>query len=56
MDVYTSEEQQIEAIKKWWQKNAKAVLFLVWPLCSADAHGWIIGVPMPRQHQFNMRL
>ena len=26
MDVYTSEEQQIEAIKKWWQKNAKAII------------------------------
>ncbi len=27
MDIYTTEEQQIEAIKKWWQENAIAVVF-----------------------------
>ncbi|RLT95344.1 YfgM family protein [Ketobacter sp.] len=26
MDVYTTEEQQIEAIKKWWQTNGNSVL------------------------------
>ena len=27
MDVYTTEEQQVEAIKKWWRDNGKAVVF-----------------------------
>lgn len=27
MDVYQTEEEQIEAIKKWWQENGKAVVF-----------------------------
>lgn len=26
MDVYTTEEQQVEAIKKWWRENGKAVV------------------------------
>ncbi|NGN97649.1 tetratricopeptide repeat protein [Grimontia sp. S25] len=26
MDVYTTEEQQVEAIKKWWRDNGKAVV------------------------------
>ena len=26
MDVYTTEEQQVEAIKKWWKENGKAVV------------------------------
>ena len=26
MDVYSTEEQQIEAIKKWWQTNGNSVL------------------------------
>jgi len=28
MDNYETEEQQVEAIKKWWQENYKMVLFL----------------------------
>ena len=27
MDVYQTEEEQIEAIKKWWQENGKAIVF-----------------------------
>lgn len=27
MDVYTTEEQQVEAIKTWWRDNGKAVMF-----------------------------
>ncbi len=27
MDVYTTEEQQVEAIKTWWRNNGKAVMF-----------------------------
>lgn len=26
MDVYTTEEQQVESIKKWWRENGKAVV------------------------------
>lgn len=26
MDVYTTEEQQVEAIKSWWKENGKAVV------------------------------
>ncbi|UJF18956.1 tetratricopeptide repeat protein [Vibrio sp. SS-MA-C1-2] len=26
MDVYSTEEQQVEAIKSWWQKNGKSVV------------------------------
>ena len=26
MDVYNSEEQQVEAIKSWWQENGKSII------------------------------
>ena len=26
MDVYNSEEQQVEAIKSWWQENGKSIV------------------------------
>jgi predicted negative regulator of RcsB-dependent stress response len=26
VDVYTTDEQQVEAIKKWWQENGKSVI------------------------------
>ncbi len=26
MDVYASEEEQVEAIKKWWKQNGKAII------------------------------
>jgi len=26
VDVYASEEEQVEAIKKWWQQNGKAII------------------------------
>ncbi len=26
MEVYTTEEQQVEAIKNWWKENGKAVI------------------------------
>ena len=26
MDIYSTEEQQVEAIKSWWRENGKAVL------------------------------
>ena len=26
MDIYTTEEEQVEAIKKWWKENAKSVI------------------------------
>lgn len=26
MDIYASEEEQVEALKKWWQENGKAVI------------------------------
>ena len=25
MDIYTTEEEQVEAIKKWWKDNAKSI-------------------------------
>ena len=27
MEVYKTEDEQIEAIKKWWQENGKAIVF-----------------------------
>lgn len=27
MELYDSEEQQVEAIKDWWKENGKAVIF-----------------------------
>lgn len=27
MDVYTTEEEQIEAIRKWWRENGKSIIF-----------------------------
>jgi predicted negative regulator of RcsB-dependent stress response len=35
MDIYLSEEERIEALKKWWQENAKAI-----------AAGLIIGIAL----------
>ena len=26
MDVYKTEEEQVEAIKKWWQENGKSII------------------------------
>ena len=26
MDVYTSEDEQVEALKKWWKENGKSVI------------------------------
>ncbi|PAR85254.1 YfgM family protein, partial [Vibrio cholerae] len=27
MELYDTEEQQVEAIKDWWKENGKAVIF-----------------------------
>jgi predicted negative regulator of RcsB-dependent stress response len=27
LDVYTTEEEQVEAIKKWWKENGKSIIF-----------------------------
>ena len=29
VEIYTTEEEQVEAIKRWWDKNGKSVLILV---------------------------
>ena len=26
MDVYKTEEEQVEAIKKWWNENGKSII------------------------------
>ena len=26
MEIYTTEEEQVEALKKWWRENGKAVI------------------------------
>ena len=26
MDVYNTEEEQVEAIKKWWNENGKSII------------------------------
>lgn len=39
MDVYTTEEQQIEAIKKWWKTNGNSVLIGI-ALAIAAVLGW----------------
>lgn len=39
MDVYSTEEQQIEAIKKWWKTNGNSVLIGI-ALAIAAVLGW----------------
>ena len=39
MDVYTTEEQQIEAIKKWWKTNGNSVLIGI-ALAITAVLGW----------------
>jgi len=39
VDVYTTEEQQIEAIKKWWKTNGNSVLIGI-ALAIAAVLGW----------------
>lgn len=39
MDVYSTEEQQIEAIKKWWQANGNSVLIGI-VLAISAVLGW----------------
>lgn len=39
MDVYTTEDEQVEAIKKWWRENGKSIIFgIVFGL--AAVFGW----------------
>jgi len=39
LDVYTTEEEQVEALKKWWRENGKSVIFgIVFGL--AAVFGW----------------
>jgi len=26
LDVYSTEEEQVEAIKKWWNENGKSII------------------------------
>ena len=39
MDVYRTEEEQVEALKKWWQENGNAILIGV-GLAIAGYFGW----------------
>jgi len=39
LDVYSTEEEQVEAIKKWWRENGKSVIFGV-VLGLAAVFGW----------------
>lgn len=39
MDVYSTEEEQVEAIRKWWRDNGKSVIFGV-VLGLAAVFGW----------------
>ncbi|OEE59866.1 hypothetical protein A1OK_13070 [Enterovibrio norvegicus FF-454] len=39
MDVYTTEEQQVEAIKSWWRENGKAI-FLGAVIGLGGLYGW----------------
>lgn len=39
MDVYTTEEEQVEAIKKWWRENGKPIIFGI-VLGLAAVFGW----------------
>ena len=27
MDIYQTEDEQVEALKKWWEENGKSVIF-----------------------------
>jgi len=46
MDNYETEEQQVEAIKKWWSENFKMVVFFV-----VIGLGSIVGVQQWKQGQ-----
>ena len=46
MDNYETEEQQVEAIKKWWSENYKMVVFL-----TIIGLGSIVGVQQWKQNQ-----
>ena len=46
MDNYETEEQQVEAIKKWWSENYKMVIFL-----TIIGLGSIVGVQQWKQKQ-----
>jgi len=48
MDNYETEEQQVEAIKKWWSENYKMIMGLV-----IVGLGSIIGVQQWKQYQTN---
>ena len=39
MDVYSSEQEQVEAIRRWWAENGKAVIFGI-VLGLAAIFGW----------------
>jgi predicted negative regulator of RcsB-dependent stress response len=39
VDVYTTEDQQVEALKRWWKENAKSILLGV-ALGLAAVFGW----------------
>ena len=39
MDVYRTEEEQVEALKKWWQENGKSIIFGI-TLGLAGIFGW----------------
>ncbi|ATF10311.1 YfgM family protein [Candidatus Enterovibrio altilux] len=39
MDVYTTEEQQVVAIKQWWRNNGKVVCLSV-VTCLGSLYGW----------------
>ena len=39
MEIYDTEEQQVEAIKDWWQQNGKSVIIAV-ALLLASIGGW----------------
>lgn len=39
MDVYRSEEEQVEALKRWWQENGKSIVIGI-VLAGAAVFGW----------------
>lgn len=39
MDVYTTEEEQVEALKKWWKENGTSIIFGI-VLGLAAVFGW----------------
>ncbi len=39
MDVYRSEEEQVEALKRWWQENGKSIVIGI-VLAAAAIFGW----------------